>query len=297
MCIDARLVAEKIGSGDRGLAYRLLDAIGSSDYSAVYSIINDVVMGSGDISVFWQEIIDSYRDMMVVKNASDAKAYLDLTDVEYDNLKEITAKFSMTRLSYHTTLLESALSDMQRAINSKRSIAEIALTRMCDPKLVASAEALALRVEELEKQVSMMKIGVGVSTAPPVTEKEPESLSVSESASEVKEQTVEKNSKPQIVPYEKWQAVIERIGELKRSLSSQFGKSSAYKVGDKGFLVKMNDFFAARIKANASDFAILKGVIAEAEGKTPDSIVLKVDGLSTAPESSLSDELEQLILN
>jgi hypothetical protein len=57
----------------------------------------------------------------------------------------------------------------------------------------------------------------------------------------------------------------------------------------------MNDFFAARIKANASDFAILRGVIAETEGKAPDSIVIKVDGLGGAPESSLSEELERLI--
>ena len=63
----------------------------------------------------------------------------------------------MTKLYYHARVLEEALADMQRVINSKQSIAEIALTRMCAPTLSTSEEALALRIEELEKKISLMK--------------------------------------------------------------------------------------------------------------------------------------------
>ena len=116
--IDASLVASTIGSGDRGAVYKLISAVGSADYNTVYSVVRDIVMSSGDISVFWQEIIDSYRDIMVVKNSDKAKSYLDLTDVEYQTLKEIANVFTMARLSYHSMLLEAAMADMQRATNS-----------------------------------------------------------------------------------------------------------------------------------------------------------------------------------
>ena len=63
--IDAALVASTIGTGDRGAVYKLIEAVGAADYDTVYTVIRDVVMNSGDISVFWQEIIDTYRDIMV----------------------------------------------------------------------------------------------------------------------------------------------------------------------------------------------------------------------------------------
>ena len=52
-----------------------------------------------------------------------------------------------------------ALLDMQRAFNSKRAIAEIALTRMCDARTVSTLPALALRIEQLERELSLVKLG------------------------------------------------------------------------------------------------------------------------------------------
>lgn len=289
--IDATLVASTIGSGDRGMVYKLIEAVGLADYNTVYTVVRDVVMSSGDISVFWQEIIDSYRDLMVVKNSDKAKAYLDLTDVEYETLKQISSHFTMSRLSYHSTVLEAAMADMQRATNSKRSIAEIALTRMCDPKLELSAEALALRVEELEKQISMMKLGIGVN-AEPVRETKP--VGPVDVNRDVKAQAVEQiEERTQL--YERWNSVRERIGELKPSLSSQFNGAVAYRVGEREFLVQMSAFFAARLKSGTSDFAILKGVIAELEGVSPSDVTVNVEGLSAQKRDDGLFKLENLI--
>lgn len=288
--IDAALVASTIGTGDRAAVYKLIEAVGAADYNTVYAVIRDVVMSSGDISVFWQEIIDSYRDIMVVKNSDKAKSYLDLTDVEYENLKRIASSFSMAKLSYHTSLLEAAMADMQRAINSKRSIAEIALTRMCEPKLIPSPEALALRVEELEKQISMMKMGITTHTPkPPVQETKSETRSPDTSVDNG--DSAEEQS--QLSRYDRWHSVVERIGELKRSLSSQFVGSEAYVRGGNEFLIRMSGFFAARISSNASDFAILRGVLAEFEGKEPNELKLTIEGIANT-EAGAANELENL---
>ena len=276
--INAELVCATIGAGDREGAYRLIEAVGASDFSTVYQIIRETDMSSADISVFWQEIIDSYRDVMVAKCSSRAKEYLDLTDGEYERVRAIAEKFSMAKLSYHTVLLEDALEDMQRANNSKRSIAEIALTRMCDPKLVASAESLAVRVEELEKQISLMKMG-----AIPIQQEEKTKIEkkVDEKpANEVKKSILKSTpvaDTSELRPYENWGRVLERIGEIKRSLSSQFVSAKAFKTGNNTFVVQMSGFFANRIKNSASDMAILKGVIAEKEGVPNTEITVTVE--------------------
>ncbi|MBO7305018.1 MAG: DNA polymerase III subunit gamma/tau [Clostridia bacterium] len=290
--IDAALVASTIGTGDRNTVYKLMQAVGAADYNTVYSVIRDVVLGSGDISVFWQEIIDSYRDVMVIKNSDKARSYLDLTDIEYETLSAIAASFTMPRLSYHTTLLEAALADMQRAINSKRSIAEIALTRMCDAKLVVSAEALAVRVEELEKQISMMQLGV--TKQPKSVAQAGESVNVIAPAPKKAQESKGEPFGSEKQLYKKWHTVLEQIGELKRSLYSQFNGSVAYVVGESEFVVEMNEFFAYRLVAGSPDYTILKGLIAKAEGKDASSIGVKVLPLPKKTADDVTSDLENI---
>lgn len=298
--IDAELVFSVVGSGNRERAYSLIEAVMASDYSAVYSTINEVVMNSGDISVFWQEIIDSYRDVMVVKNSPKAKEYLDLTDNEYARLSKISGAVAPARLSYHVSILENALSDMQRAFNSKRSIAEIALTRMCDAKTAASVEALALRVEELEKSISMFKLGAftplnsindSVTVLPTVKESEEVKNDLCDTP---RSDNISKNQESKIRPYENWEYAVEKISEIKPSLSSRLSGAKAYKATDGAYLIKMSDIFAKMLSSSTTDLAILRGIIAEAEKISADKIELVIEPIDSR-ESKYADELDSIL--
>ena len=283
--VDEHLVFATVGSGNRDSAYRIVEAVLAADYSTVYGVIADIVIKSGDLSVFWQELIETYRDIMVVKNSDKAKAYLDLTDVEYAALGKLASGFSMAKLGYHVSLLEGAMADMQRAFNSKRSIAEITLTRMCDPKLSGSVEALAARVEELEKQVTMLKLGVSVpaSAQSPVVEAEP---AVAQSQEKNTAQDTVVSEEP--VPYGNWGRVLEKIGALKRSLSAGISGATVLRQGNV-FVLKIGDFFARKLAESETDMQIVRGVIAEVEGMSPSELTVKVMTASRQASSVLSD--------
>jgi DNA polymerase-3 subunit gamma/tau len=290
--IDAALVSSTIGTGDRDIVYKLVGAISRSDYSAVYETVERVVSGSADISVFWQEIIDTYRDIMVVKNSDTAKSYLDLTDGEFRTLLDIAKSFSMAKLAYHTSILSATLGDMQRSANSKRSVAEIALTKMCDSRTVASPEALALRVEELEKQISMIKMGaVSIKQSTPKEAVPVSEAAVSEPISEKIPEAPAKESKGPAL-YGSWSFVVERIAEIKPQLASGLKKAQVFVLPDGTYLVSLDSFYAERLMKNESDMAILRGAIAEKEGAASVSVKIK----STAQSSSnLSDEIENAL--
>ena len=303
--VDADLVFDTVGAGNRDGAYKLIDAILHRDYTAVYDTVNEVVMNSADVSVFWQEIIDSYRDIMVVKNTERAKDYLDLTEAEYESLVKLAAQFTPARLSYHVSILETAMADMQRAFNAKRSIAEIALTRMCDAKTSMSAEALAERVDELERELAKIKLGVGgfgkvvndetnVQVLPTVkiTEEETDEKAQTEIKNRA-EAGLSKPDKP--IKYEKWQGVVERIGEIKCSLSVQFTKSVAYLMPDGTYLIRMNSFFASKLSGSDADLSILRGIIAEKENVPTEKIRIVIEPLDTSSIGDFSDELESNI--
>ena len=308
--VDERLVFETVGTGNRDSSYKLIEAILKQDYTSVYSTVNEVVMNSADISVFWQEIIDSYRDIMVVKNTERAKDYLDLTEVEYESLVKLAGEFTPARLAYHVSLLEGAMADMQRAFNSKRSIAEIALTRMCDARSSLSPESLALRVDELERELSMMKLGIGTKNRIVNDETNVKVLPTVKIIEEKSEEKVDENPKNDIkceaeitktatstkpVKYERWPYVVERIGELKTSLSVQFMKSQAYKKPDGTFLIRMNSFFAKKLAGSDADLSILRGILAEKENLPAEEIRVNIEPLDTSSIGDFSDEIENNI--
>jgi DNA polymerase-3 subunit gamma/tau len=291
--IDEKVVFETVGSGNRESSFKIVEAICKSDFDTIYSIINDIVMKSGDLSVFWQEIIDAYRDVMIVKNSERAKVYLDLTDAEYSMLSGLATEFTMARLSYHTAMLEDAMSNMQRALNSKRSIAEITLTRMCDTRLSSDNEALLLRVEELEKTVKMLKIGVPVATQNvDQTQEKPQKPNIKSEQKVVESKRTENKGDGALSLYGHWGAVLKKIAELKRSLSSRFVGASVYTDGIR-YVFKMRGLFADMLSKNDTDLAIVRGVIAEHEGKSPNDITVIIEN-DDSNGGSVSDNLEDM---
>ena len=284
--IDEELVFETVGSGNRESTYQLIEAITRSDYSSVYEIVDEVVMKSGDISVFWQEIIDSYRDIMVVKSSDKAKAYLDLTENEYETLKRISSNLTMARLSYHVRMLEDAMADMQRAFNSKRSIAEIALTRMCDSKLDDSYEALIDRITSLEREISMLKY-----SAPRVAASEP--IEVIEEPVKLVPETAEKQENKgasrTLSTYSSWARVVEKIAEIKQPLAASLNSAAVYCREKNEFVFVLNDFFAKRLASAEQDVAIIRGVIAEYEGYEPTTVKIIIQTSEKQIDSAFSD--------
>ncbi|MBQ7377972.1 MAG: DNA polymerase III subunit gamma/tau [Clostridia bacterium] len=156
--IDADLAAETLGLGNRDALFRVVNSILHKDYPTLYGEIADITMSSRDISVFWQELTDFYRDMLIAATVPNAGEYLDLTEVEASALLELSSEFPFERLIYHTRVLEEAQAAMLRPGVSRRTVAELFLTRMCEERLSFSAEALLSRIVKLENEVSRLRV-------------------------------------------------------------------------------------------------------------------------------------------
>ena len=290
--IDAELVFETVGRGNRSSIYDLIEKVLDKNYSAVYSAIADVVTVGSDLTVFWQELLDAYRDIMVVKNTSGSKAYLDLTDIEHERLTKLASAFTMSKLLYHTSVLEQSLADLLRAKESKRSVAEIALTRMCDAKLSSGAEALLERIEELEQTVSRLKFGIG-SQAKPRENEPPKAVEEPVAADKPEADPIELSaSVAETVSYSKWGAVLSQIAEAKPAMHPFASKAVALKRADGSFLVKFDSFYAKQFGKNPENMMLLRGIIAEIEGKDADSIRIDIGVKEAGEVATLADEIE-----
>lgn len=152
--IDVSVVNETVGSAGRERMMAVANAIAEKNYEFLFKEIDEVVTSSKDITVFWQDLISLYRDLLVVKTVKESAKYLDLTDFELKCLVKLAIKFTREMLIYHCRMLEDALSDMQASGAVKRIIAELCFVKMCDDSLSTSNEALLLRISNLEARLA-----------------------------------------------------------------------------------------------------------------------------------------------
>ncbi len=148
--ITPELVNSTLGVGGRENAERVVRAIAKKDFDAVFASVDEVVRSSKDISVFWQDLTSFYRDMLVIKTAKSAREYLDLTEDEAERLSAVAELFTKETLLYHSRILDETIFAMQKAGFGKRTVAEMALVKMCDTSLDVSVDALLARISKLE---------------------------------------------------------------------------------------------------------------------------------------------------
>ena len=291
--IDSELVFRMIGRGNRQTVYGVVESILAKDYAAIYKAVDNIVMTGADLSVFWQELLDAYRDIAVVKNLKEPRGYLDLTDVEFDKLGELASKFTMAKLLYHVSVLEGTVSDLQRAKESKRSVAELALTKMCEAKLETSSEALLFRIEELEAAVSRLKFSsANVAQVESAPEKAPAHAAPN---TEPKAAVNTERSAPTESVYADWHRVVGAIETAKPAMYSPLSKAVAIKCSDGSFIIKVDPFFVKIISENSENISILRGIIAENEKLSPENIRVSIEPKRKGNVPNLADELERAI--
>lgn len=152
--INASAVRDIAGSGGRENAMELIGYVLAHNCDGIFETIGKLCASSGELTVFWQELMDIYRDMLVIRTTKAPKKYLDLTDDEFNTLSTLAGSFNGQKLLRHCSLLEDAFINMTRTQGSKRLCAEMALMKMCDEKLDTLPEGIAARVSSLEEKLA-----------------------------------------------------------------------------------------------------------------------------------------------
>ena len=239
--VNEELVTRVLGVGSRELPGQIVDAASDRDYPTLFRLVSDVVNSAQDLTVFFTELISYYRDLTVAKTLGDGAAtYLDLSDAAFRSLSERAKRIPLGRMLYQSKLLEDTLETLRRGSGDRRATAELALTRLAEPRLSTSPDAMLARIEELEKQVALLRTGAA---APKPQEKKAAKpdASPSEETEEPKEEAepvVEekpaapikkepKKSEDAPEPIAKWNLILDEFGRIKPALLPFMRGSSA----------------------------------------------------------------------
>ncbi len=266
--IDADLAAETLGLGNRDSLFCVVNSIIHKDYPTLYREIADITMSSRDISVFWQELTDFYRDLLIAATVPNAGEYLDLTEVEASALIDLSSKIPFERLIYHTRVLEEAQAAMLRPGVSRRTVAELSLTRMCEERLSVSAEALLSRIVKLENEVSRLRVE-GTGAMPQQQEIPVASAPVAAPQKEVNAAApVSSTEKPQFRKLSCFSEVAEKMIAAKPSLVGALSSATALVDQNGRVLICVeNAFYKELLEREDVRNAILRNIKDESDGE------------------------------
>ena len=213
--VTVEAVEESVGLSGRGAMLSTINAVANKDYDTLFDQIAEIVRSSKDISVFLQDLISVYRDMLVIKTTKNASSYLDLTDDESLQLKAAADRFRKETILYHCKLLEDTFFATQKNNSVKRVVVEMTLVRMCDEALDTSSEAMLSRIAQLEEQVATGRIARSEPKTAPKAEAPKAEIPIPEVKKEAPVQTAPAaatQNKRVLRRMQNWMEVVERIG-------------------------------------------------------------------------------------
>ena len=165
--ITAQLVSEVAGLAGREALYRLSDAVLARDSSAAVEELAQLHENSYDMERLCVEMINHFRNFMMVKTVKKSRELIICTDDEYKHIEESAGQFTLAQILRGLDLFQSTLVKIKGGVTPRIEM-EMAFVRLCEPKLETDPDAINQRLSALERAVQN-----GVSAAPVKTVQSP----------------------------------------------------------------------------------------------------------------------------
>ena len=161
--VTAEIVCSTVGIVGREHLYQLVDAIALQDSAKALELIDQLYNGSKDMARLCEELSAYFRNMMLIKTMKDARAFIPVSEEEFQSLTKQAHSLSLTAILHGLDTIQNALEKIYRGANARITF-EMTMLQLCTPQLDTNAEALLRRIDALERKA--MAAPTIVSSAP-----------------------------------------------------------------------------------------------------------------------------------
>ncbi len=166
--ITAETVCDVAGLTGKDHLFSLADAVCKSDSAAALELISRLHSSSCDMERLCSDMINHFRNLMVVKTVRNPENLLVCTSQELAGYKTQADSFTLENVLYSIGLLQQCAANIKKGVN-RRTELEMTFIKLSTPSLSSDNEALVRRIAELEGK---LRGAVPVHSAPaaaPVT--------------------------------------------------------------------------------------------------------------------------------
>ena len=192
----------------REVLHKFTACIANSDSSTAIDILAGLYQNSYDMERLCVEMINHFRNYLMVKTVKKSRELIICTDDEYNSILSGAENFTLENIIFGLDLFQDTLTRIKAGSNSRIEM-EMAFIKLCEPKLDESNAAVLDRIAKLERVVrngvsAVPKAAVEIPKAP-VHEEKPvvrETIAPTEEKvqTEQEEMPVQENTAPTIPP-------------------------------------------------------------------------------------------------
>ncbi|HVE62890.1 MAG TPA: DNA polymerase III subunit gamma and tau [Mycobacteriales bacterium] len=165
--VTYELARDLLGVTDGALIDELVDAVAVRDGAAVFDVIARVVEAGHDPRRFASDLLDRFKDLLVVQRVADAveRGLVDCPPDLGPRLAQQAGAYGAAELSRAADLLYAGLTEM-RGTTSPRLTLELVCARILLPAAAADESATLARLDRLERRLSIAGDAAGAAPAP-----------------------------------------------------------------------------------------------------------------------------------
>ena len=147
--VDMDTVTTVTGMAGQDTLAQLTDCVAAQDATAALALVDTLYRSAKDMERLCAEWVAYLRNLMVLHSVRDVGELVIATPDELDALRAQAQKMGLATILHMMEVLQSTLDRLKSGV-SRRVEMEMAVLRLCDPKLDDSKAALLHRIEVLE---------------------------------------------------------------------------------------------------------------------------------------------------
>lgn len=254
--ISETVVRNVAGLADRSYLYSIGESLRERDCAAALIAVDKLYANSKDMMGLCRELLEYFRNLMMIKTLKSPGDVLTMTNEEYKKLETQAGFISLGEIIYAMDVLAAAADRMSRG-GSSRTELEMALVKICSPEMSQDLESVLDRLSALERALrngAALAPAEGYSqmSSQPTT---PTTVQPGHEENPIVNTRVENNSGPIVtsppqevprvrktanieeimkncVPMTQWKDVLDVVEKKSKSVATAFAKTRAYVSGD-----------------------------------------------------------------
>ncbi|MGE2736578.1 DNA polymerase III subunits gamma/tau [Mycolicibacterium vaccae] len=145
-----------LGATDVALIDDAIDALAAGDAAALFGAVEGVVDAGHDPRRFASDLLERFRDLIVLQAVPDAVArgVVDGPEDELERMREQATRLGTATLTRYAEVMHAGLGEM-RGATAPRLLLEVACARLLLPSASDTEAALLQRVERIETRLDM----------------------------------------------------------------------------------------------------------------------------------------------
>ena len=156
--VTLEAVENSVGVAGSEYLFELAECIADNDSAAALAMINELYMGSKDLQRLCNELINHFRNLMLIKAMGDCGDLVKATEAELARLNEQEKKFTMGQIIAFASRLQECADKIGKT-SGKRIEFEMCMIKLCTPKaektvVANTAPVPEKRVEEKPAEIT-----------------------------------------------------------------------------------------------------------------------------------------------